>query len=272
MEAVQRPREHVHLVVDVVGLQRRLVLGPHGVDARIRLRVDDHQRRLDLRHVRRGRRGAVERHAGLQVAAELGREPVGHAAAPTEAGGAQAPVGQSVPLQETRAVDHVLIQRCRIDAPLQRAAVVVVAGVAAHRRQPVGGQRQEAGDRGAPRHVLDVRIEAAVLVNDQHGRERPVAGRLHEVPAHLAGRAARRGVIDVGPLHARIREGDGLRLGVPRHQRLRHPERGDAADGEGRGAAQKLSPVDVAVAILVVEVEDAPVDFLLFFCHRRTPG
>ena len=92
-------------------------------------------------------------------------------------------------LQVPRAVDHVLIQLRGVEFPLQRAAVVVVAGVAAHWGQSIRGQREESGHGGAPRYVLDVGIEAAVLVNDQHGRERAVAGRLHEVPAHGARRA-----------------------------------------------------------------------------------
>jgi len=48
----------------------------------------------------------------------------------------------------------------------------------------------EAFDGGAPRNVLDVRVQAAVFVDHEHGRKRPVAGRRHEVAAHVARRSA----------------------------------------------------------------------------------
>ena len=54
----------------------------------------------------------------------------------------------------------------------------------------------------------------------------------------------------------RISERDGLRLRIARHQRLRHrePARDRAC------TRQKLAAVDVAVAVLVLETEDALVD------------
>ena len=279
MEAVQRPLVHLHVVVDPVLLERGLVVGPHGVDARVVARVDDEEGGLDPADVLARGRGAVEGHAGLQVGPELHREAVGHAAAPAEAGGAELPVRGPVGLEVARAVDHVLVEARRLEAPLQRAAVVVVAGVAADRRQSVRRQGEEAGDAGAPCDVLDVRVQAAVLVDDDHGRERPVARRLHQVPAHRPGRAARRVVLHVVRRDAGVGERDRLRLGVARHERLRHPEGGDAADGERGATAQELPAVDVAVAVLVVEVEDARVDRLilllrfrlLLFCHWSAP-
>ena len=188
-------------------------------------------------------------------------------------------------LEVARAVDHVLIEAGGLEAPLQRPAVVVVAGIAAHGRQAVRRQGQEAGRGGPPRDVLDMRVEAAILVDDHHGRERAVAARLHEIAAHRPRRPAGRVVLDVVGPDARVGERDRLRLGVARQERLRHPEGGDATDGEGGGAAQELAPIDVAVAVLVVQVEDAPVYLLvphrllvprrlglrLLFCHWFTP-
>src|SRR3546814_9843058 len=55
----------------------------------------------------------------------------------------------------------------------QRARRVLVAGVAAEWEQRVGRERNESLQRQSPRDVFDVRIEAAVLVRDQHQRQRP---------------------------------------------------------------------------------------------------
>jgi hypothetical protein len=55
----------------------------------------------------------------------------------------------------------------------------------------------------------------------------------------------------------RVGEGDRLRPGIARQQRLRH---GEAAGDHGRGFRQKLSAVHAAVAVLVVKIEHALVD------------
>jgi hypothetical protein len=112
----------------------------------------------------------------------------------------------------------------------------------------------------AARHVLDVGIEPAVLVDHQHGTVRTGAARLHQVAAHGARRAAGRRIAHVCCLDARVGEGDRLRLRVARQQRLRHCEPARRHRG---GARQKLAAVDRAVAILVVEIEHALIDLAL---------
>ena len=98
------------------------------------------------------------------------------------------PVDSSCAFTKRRAVQHVGAQLRLVELGLHRAPVVVVARIAAERRQAVGREREEALHRRAPRHVLDVRIQAAVLVDHQHRRQRPVARRLHQVAAHLVAR------------------------------------------------------------------------------------
>ena len=246
-----------HLVALVAGLQRRLEGGPHGVDALVVLGVLDQQRRLDRGHRRGLGRGAVERHACGEVGAHGGRQEVGGPAAPAEAGGAELAGGERVGLQESRAVQHVGAQLGGIEAGLQRAAVVVVAGIAADREQAVGREGEEAVECCAPRHVLDVGVEAAVLVNHQHRGERARARGLHQIAAHGARGAARRRPGDVARLDLGIGEGNRLRVGVARKQRLRH---GEPAHGDGGGAREERAAVHAAVAILVVELEHAAVD------------
>ena len=199
----------------------------------------------------------------MQIAAERDGEAVGHPPAPAESRGAEPAVRPFVRLEKPRTVDHVPVQLLRVQASLQRPAVIVVAGVSADRRQTVRGQREEPGHGRAPRHVLDVRIQAAVLVEDHDGREWSIAGGLHEVSAHGPGRAPGRRILDVPALDPPVGERDHLRLGVPGQERLRHPERGDAADRDRRGAAEKRAPVDITVTVFVIQFEDARVDLFV---------
>ncbi len=258
---------HVHLVAHAGSLQCCLERRPHGVDALVVLRILDEQRRLDVGHARRLGRRAVERHARLQVGAQGNRQGVHRAAAPAEAGDAERARRQRMRLEKTRAVEHVGAQLGLVEAGLQRAALVVVAGIAADRKQSIRRQRQEALRGGAPRHVLDVGVESAVLVDHQHGGERPLSARLHQVAAHGAGAAAGRGIADVARLDALVGEGDGLRLRVTGQQRLRHGQAGYARDRDRARPGQELAAVDVSVAVLVVEIVDALVDLQLG--HRR---
>ena len=63
------------LVVDVIGLQRALVIRPSGVDALIELGEVQHQGRLDLLDV--GARGcAVKRRGGVDYFGEFGGEHI----------------------------------------------------------------------------------------------------------------------------------------------------------------------------------------------------
>ena len=62
----------------------------------------------------------------------------------------------------------------------RRRALLVVARIAADRGQAVGREGDEVGDGEAARDVLDVGIQPAVLVDDEHRRQ---------LAAALAGRA-----------------------------------------------------------------------------------
>src|SRR3546814_6792317 len=58
---------------------------------------------------------------------------------------------------------------------LHLARLVLVGRRAAGGREIVEGERGIAGDGEAPRHVADVRVQSAVLVDHQHGRHGRVA-------------------------------------------------------------------------------------------------
>jgi hypothetical protein len=102
-----------------------------------------------------------------------------------------------VRLDEARTVQHVGAQLRLIELGLHCAPLVIVSRVAAKGRKTIGCERDEAFDRGAPRNVLDVGIQPAVLVNDEHHGPRTLPGGLHEVAAHVLGVAAGRRVRDV---------------------------------------------------------------------------
>jgi len=153
-----------------------------------------------------------------------------------------------------RAAGHVGPQPALVESRLEVAAVIVVPGVAPDQREPVGREDKEGFRREPSRHVLDVRVEAAVLVDDEGGRERTRAARLHEVAAHGAGGAAGRGIADVARPDRLVGERNGLRLGVAGQQGLGHRQ---PAGGDRRGPLQEAAAVHPAVAVLVVKVENA---------------
>src|SRR5690606_28169130 len=64
-------------------------------------------------------------------------------------------------------------------------------------------------------------------------------------------------IVDVVGLDARIRERDRLCFGVTREEALRERERRHAADRKRCGSREKLAAVDLAVAVLVVQLDDA---------------
>src|SRR6185312_1212831 len=49
------------------------------------------------------------------------------------------------------------------------AALFIAAGIAAHRSQSIRRKGNKISGREPARHVLDVGIESAVLMNDEHG-------------------------------------------------------------------------------------------------------
>jgi hypothetical protein len=98
-----------------------------------------------------------------------------------------------VRLQEVGAVQHVGAQLGLIQPRLQRPPVVVIPRIAPDGEEPIGGEGEEALHRDAPGHVLDVRIEAAILVDHEHGRKRARPRRLHQIAAYLPRVAAREG-------------------------------------------------------------------------------
>src|SRR5262249_48181235 len=99
--------------------------------------------------------------------------------------------GQFVRFQIARTVEYVGTQLALVQVGLEGPAIVIVARVAAYWRQPIWSKRQEACSRDPASHILNVRIEPAVLVDHEDGGVRSRSSRLHRVSTHGAGGAAR---------------------------------------------------------------------------------
>src|SRR5882672_5054678 len=234
------------------GLDRGDVL----VDAVVAARVDREHRRADSLDVGFGNRDAVERHGRAQLGQGRGNPP-GHGAAeaePHHAGAIDARrhlgARESEPAPE---ILHVARGRRLAEDSGNRVEVVLVGSALA--RQQVHRQPDVARLRDAPRHVLDVARETAVLMADEHDRIDPGARRAREIAVEtrpfarefrdagddvrIAGRDLRRSA------RRRLgRRGFGLRANV---ERLRG-ERGarDAGD-RSQGLAPREPPLLVVL-------------------------
>jgi hypothetical protein len=149
----------------LVRLQGRLVVGNAGVDALIDRCVVEEQRRVDLRHLFGRDLSTVVRHAGIQRGAG-GGDPVHHASPPAEPHTAHF----ARRFRMLRHEGHGTGQTCDAFRSVQGAEQLphlrLVGRRSAVRRQDVGGERQEALDAKRPRDILDVRVETAILVDD----------------------------------------------------------------------------------------------------------
>ncbi len=74
---------------------------------------------------------------------------------------------------------------------MHRASIIIVARIAADRRQSVGRKRQETCNGSATRNVFDMRIQSTILVDDENTRKWPITGWLHEIPTHRSRCSAR---------------------------------------------------------------------------------
>ena len=122
---------------------------------------------------------AVERNRGGEIGAHPHRQLVDDAAAEAEADGAELAGAVRARFQPNRRGNEILGHLGAVDLAKSASALLVVAGIAADRGQPIGREGDEIGDRQAPRDVFDIGVEAAIFVDDQHHRQlcRSIAGR-----------------------------------------------------------------------------------------------
>src|SRR5438034_2172929 len=255
VEPVLRAGVLVHLVLHVVRLQRRFVGRPPGVDTIVILRVMNEQRRFDIGDVRGSGLPAVEGYCRREIR-QPRREHIDDAAAVAEPDRADLSGAVRSILQKARRGHEILpypgLTELREDLP----RFVLVARVAAERRQRVGRERHEVVERETPGNVLDVRIQPTVLVHDENARQLAFRGdRTHQVSTRLF-RSLRRWILEVFALQTPVVLGYllGLReLGI---QRVQQRRRGQSADGKPCGAIEEAATVDRAMNVLIEEVQE----------------
>ena len=255
MEPVLGAAVDVRGVPHAGGLQRRLVGRPRRVDALVVLREVQQQFGFDPGHVLEWRRAPIERYRDDEVG-QRHREAVRDRPAIAEADDAEAITNARLRTQVLRCCHEVLETLRLVQALEECPRLVFVPRVAAERVQRVGRERHEVFEREATRDVLDVRVEAAILVHDQHHRWRPAAGLggPHEV-ATATPVPTRRVVLDVARVDAFVAWPDLLRLRVAGTQRAEHAGRSQSAEREPTDAREELPAIDVAVHVLVEHVQ-----------------
>ncbi len=167
-------------------------------------------------------------------------------------------------LQKPRRGHPILGQFVPVELRLHLASRVVVAWIAAERGEAVRSERHVSGETGAPRDVLDVRVESAVLVNDHD------AGKLTARPRGTGGvgldlAVAFGGVVlHVFRLQAVIVLRDLLGLGVFRAQSLEKRRRGHTGGRVRLGPIEELAAVERAVNVAVEEIEKPRMEIARF--------
>src|ERR1700679_1423690 len=131
----------------------------------------DQYRRFDLRDVVLGRRGPVERHGGAQIGSQPDGQVIGYTAPVTEADGAHFSSAVGTRFQPRRGSYEIFEHLFAIDLAEQLAAFVVVTGIAAKRSKTIGRKRHKVVQGKPPRDVLDIWIEASILVDDDYAAQ-----------------------------------------------------------------------------------------------------
>src|ERR1051326_7501371 len=154
-----------------VGFAERLVEGrPAARDTLVELAILRVDRRLDLGRVLGLWLRAVERHAGVEVAAHPHRQLIDDAAAIAEPDRAQF-AGRIRPLlQPCRGGLEVFHHLAAVELAKHLRRLFLIAGVAAGGGQLIRREGNKVRDREPPRDVLDVRVEPAILVHDENHR------------------------------------------------------------------------------------------------------
>src|SRR5258708_33791613 len=163
-------------------------------------------------------------------------------------------------LDERAQVRHgrheVLGTLLRVELAEQCDGLLLVARIAAGGSERVRREGDEAVHREAPCDVLDVRTEAAVLVDHDDASRLAAHFRGHREVALAGAGALRRRILDPFGLDARVARRDHLAPGEIGTQCLEHCRRGKASDGVLARALDEPAPREAPVDVAVEEVQD----------------
>jgi hypothetical protein len=144
----------------------------------------------------------------------------------------------------------------------QLSCGVLLTGVPAEWRQGIRCERHEVVERQAAGDVLDVRVQAAVLVHDQHtGQLACRAGGPREVPPHARVPLGRR-VGEVLGLQALVVLGNLLRLGEPGVQRIEQHRGRHSTGGVLRRLVQEAAAINRTVHVGVEQDQHLGVEIV----------
>ena len=256
------------------GLQRRFIGGPGGVDALVVVGIVDQQLGLDAGDLVGRRRHAVKGHGRDHLGQARG-EVVGHAAAEAKAHHADAASGAAGLGPRPQPGDRgneIFGGLALVELPEQAARLVLIAGIATEREKGIWREGEKAIEREAARDVLNVRVQAAVLVHHQHRRQSACGpGGARQVAAATAVTAACVEVKELGAQPSVVGL-DELRGGERRAQRRQQTGRCGAGRREARGAVQEAAPVDGAVDILIEQAQHLGIEICSGLAWRMGIG
>ena len=129
-----------------------------------------------------------------QISAQAHGQLIHHPAAKTESHRAQFAGGIGTRFEPLGRRDEIFGHLLSVHRAKGGSAFLITAGIAADRSQSIGRKGDEIGEREATRYVLDIGIESAVLVNDEHDGQVFPFCRTHQIPFDRA--VAGRGLHD----------------------------------------------------------------------------
>ena len=145
----------------------------------------------------------------------------------------------------------------RIERTDHVAAFVFVGRRAAERREHVDREREEAFERDAPRNVLDVRIEPAVLVDDDNRWAFSLRLEPRQIAGDLGAGGVVRGRLDRKPYVIRRYY---RRLGVIVLQQRQQRQRRRGGAGDVAETLEEVAAADGAVREVVVERDNVRIE------------
>ena len=181
---------------------------------------------------------------------------------------------RSCDVEPLRCGNEVLGHLFAIAFGLHGPAFIIVAGITSKRRESVRCQGQESVHGKPSCHVGDVRIQAAIFVDDQDSRKFPIAGRPFvswsgQQPLHFPC-SVWRGVADRFGLDPRVIWLDLLGPRVVRCEVREKRLDSQATHGESGHSLEVLAAIDPTMGVIIIDLQHSGIEFVgSFALHER---